>query len=150
VDAPPRIEGPRAPRPAGIGRRLAAIAYDLLLLLGVLFAATAVFLPLAGGEARPPRDPAYDAYLLLVSFGYFGGFWVLGGQTLGMRAWGIRVVDEATGGRVGWKQAVVRFLGALLSWTVFGAGFLWCLVDRRDRGWHDLLSGTALVVDEPS
>ena len=27
-----------------------------------------------------------------------------------------------------------------------GLGYLWCLVDRRNRYWHDYLSGTELIL----
>jgi len=28
---------------------------------------------------------------------------------------------------------------------VLGVGFVWCLFDRRKRGWHDLAAGSVLV-----
>ena len=49
-------------------------------------------------------------YLLSVCFGYFGGFWVHGGQTLGMKAWRIKVI-RLDGSRLGWIAALKRFSG---------------------------------------
>ena len=43
------------PAPAGLLRRLGGMLYDGLLLLAVLMIATALFLPLTGGEAINPR-----------------------------------------------------------------------------------------------
>ena len=77
-------------RPAGLFRRLGAAVYDSLLVLATLFAATAVVLPLTGGEAVPAGTIWYPAYLIGVSYVYFAGFWIYGGQTLGMRAWKLR------------------------------------------------------------
>lgn len=132
--------------PPGLARRLAVMCYDGLLLFAVLFAATAVILPLTGGEAVAPNDPLYSGYLLAVSFAYFGWFWTHGGQTLGMRAWGVRVVD-GSGRPPGWRRGLLRFVAALLSWLPLGLGFLWVIVDGRKRAWHDRLSGTRLVCE---
>ena len=134
------------PTPPGLARRLAAIAYDVLLLVAVLFAATAVLLPFTGGEAIRPHQTLYTAYLLAVSFAYFGWFWTHGGQTLGMRSWHLRLVGTGGNG-VSWQQALVRFASACLSWLAFGVGFLWLLVDPERLTWHDRLSGTTIVDD---
>ena len=127
----------------GLPRRLAAAAYDAFLLFAVLFAATALLLPFTGGQAISPGNPAYLLYLLAVSYSYFGWFWRHGGQTLGMRAWHIRV-RALRGGPVSWEQGAVRFLVAILSWAAGGAGFLWTCVDAERRAWHDRLSRTVL------
>src|SRR5690554_4263260 len=80
--------------PAGLMRRLAAIGYDCLLLLGLEMIAAAVWLPAFGDQpaAEHPLYRLYQAYLLLVAFAFFIGFWLKGGQTLGMRAWHIRLI----------------------------------------------------------
>ncbi|MDX1432080.1 MAG: RDD family protein [Gammaproteobacteria bacterium] len=128
----------------GLGRRLAAIAYDSLLVAALLFAATALVLPLTGGEAVRPNHPLYTAYLLAVMAGYFGWCWTHGGQTLGMRAWHLRVVGLA-GEPIGWRRALARFAAAALSLAPFAAGFAWAMVDSERLAWHDRLSGTRLV-----
>jgi uncharacterized RDD family membrane protein YckC len=131
--------------PAGLIRRLAAIAYDTLLLVAVLFIATTLVLPLTGGEAMPRGNPYYSAYLFFVCFLFFGWFWTHGGQTLGMRAWKIRV-QQTDGDDITWLQALVRFLAAVVSWLALGMGFLWMLVDQDRMTWHDRFSDTVLVV----
>ncbi len=130
-------------RPVGLPRRLAAAAYDTLPLFALLFVATALLLPFTGGEAVAPGNPVHLLYLLVVAYLYFGWFWTHGGQTLGMRAWHIRV-RAISGGAVTWKGAALRFLAALLSWAACGAGFLRAAFDAERRTWHDLLSRTVL------
>jgi uncharacterized RDD family membrane protein YckC len=137
------------PTRPGLLRRLAAIFYDSLLLFALALVVTAALLPLTGGEAIRPGQPAYRILLCLVGFVFFAGFWVHGGQTLGMRAWRLRVV-RADGGRLRWRDALARFAAALLSWLVCGLGFLWVLVDRDGLAWHDRLSGTRLVLAQDS
>ena len=127
----------------GLLRRLAAVAYDAFLLFALLFVATALLLPFSGGQAISSSNGLYPLYLLAVSYLYFTWCWTHGGQTIGMRAWHIRV-RAARGAPVAWKEATVRYLAALLSWAACGAGFLWSAVDRERRTWHDRLSRTTL------
>jgi uncharacterized RDD family membrane protein YckC len=136
---------PPAPRP-GLMRRLCAIFYDCVLLFGVLYGASFPLLIASGGEALPPGNPYYQAYLLAVIYLYFTVFWTRGGQTLGMKAWRLRLVNS-DGNRPDWRQASVRFAGALLSWAFLGLGFFWILFDSQRRAWHDRLSETVLVRD---
>jgi uncharacterized RDD family membrane protein YckC len=103
---------------------------------------------LSGGRLAASDRPAwlghaYRAALFLGCYGFFAWFWMHGGQTLGMRAWRIRLVS-ATGQPVSFRQTVVRFAGAWLSAIVLGGGYLWVLVDRDRCSWHDRLSGTRL------
>ncbi|WP_020563695.1 RDD family protein [Methylosarcina fibrata] len=130
----------------GFLRRLAAIVYDLFLLLALLFAATLIVLPLNNGEAFSSTQYFYPLYLLAVSFLFYAWFWTHGGQTLGMRAWKIKVLtcDRKP---IGWSQACLRFAAALLSVAACGLGFVWILIDPHRRAWHDRLSGTALFFD---
>ena len=130
----------------GFLRRLAAILYDLLLLIAVLCVATALLLPLNAGEAFTARQFFFPLYLLLVSFFFYAWFWTHGGQTLGLRAWKIKVLtlDRKP---ISWKQALLRFMVAIPSWGFCGLGFLWILFDKNQRSWHDHLSKTAVFFD---
>jgi len=127
---------------------MAAIAYDFILLLAVLFFATALLLPFNHGEAFSSEQFFYPLYLLLVSFLFYGWFWTHGGQTLGLRAWKIAVLtlDQQP---ISWRQAALRFCCALLSWAAFGLGFFWIIFDKNRYGWHDHLSKTAVFFNSP-
>jgi uncharacterized RDD family membrane protein YckC len=61
-----------------------------------------------------------------------------------MLAWRVRLVRSGDGGRIGWKQALIRYIAALFSWVAAGAGFWWSLYDPEKRTWHDRLSRTEL------
>jgi uncharacterized RDD family membrane protein YckC len=129
----------------GLLRRLAAILYDTLLLLAVLFIASALWLIPTGGEATTGFDPFRTLYLLLIMFAFFAWFWSHGGQTLGMRAWRIRLQNRNPGPVTLW-QLMLRFIVAFFSWGVFGLGFIWSLFDKEQLTWHDRFSMTELVV----
>ncbi|MGZ4957751.1 MAG: RDD family protein [Methylomonas sp.] len=128
----------------GFLRRMTALCYDALLLLAVLFFATALALPFNAGQAFSSGQYFYPLYLLTISFMFYGWFWTHGGQTLGLRAWKIKVCAQ-DGGVIGWPQAGLRFLAAALSWACFGLGFLWCLLDKNGFCWHDYLSKTRIA-----
>jgi uncharacterized RDD family membrane protein YckC len=136
----------------GLLRRLAAIGYDSLL-LAALYVLVSALVVLPAGMLFGVPEPAGDALvrlllqllLILVTLGFFVGFWLHGGQTLGMRAWRIRVV-RADGHPLHAGNALLRALGALLSLAPLGLGFLWMLVDRERLTWHDRISATRLVL----
>lgn len=122
--------------------------YDTLLLFGLWFVATALLLAFRQGAAVRPGQWGYSLYLLGVSYVFFGWFWTHGGQTLGMRAWKLRLC-AANGGPVSWRQAGLRFTTALLSLGLFGLGFCWALLDREKRCWHDWASNTRMIWEKP-
>lgn len=129
----------------GLLRRLAAIAYDALLVAALLFLTTIPFIALRGGEAVEIGDNAiYRAVLALVVYAFFVGFWTRPGRTLGMQSWGLQL-ETTDGQRPSIGRASVRFLAALLSWAPAGLGFLWQLWDPDRLTWHDRISGTRIV-----
>ena len=139
-----------ASAPAGLLRRLGAMLYDGLLLLALLMVATALFLPLTGGEAlnaqaHPVLELVYQAALVLLILGFFGLFWTRRGQTLGMASWRLRVERE-DGRLLTWGDTTRRLAWALLSLLPLGLGFVWILFDPGRRAWHDRLSRTRVVV----
>ncbi len=157
---------------AGPFRRFAALVYDSLLLLAVLFLGTLVVLPLSGGEAitldgSGPWEYVYRIYVLLLILGFFGLPWTRRGQTLGMMSWKIRLV-LADGGSVSWQRAALRLaigvviVAAALSglWLARGDGgalpaaalsgpalvnYLWMAFDGQSRTLQDVLSATRVV-----
>jgi uncharacterized RDD family membrane protein YckC len=132
--------------PPGLLRRLGAMAYDLLLLIALLMMLSYPYVWLTGG-AKPGLlvKTLYQIYLLSICFLFYGGFWVRGGQTLGMRTWRIKLVRN-DGGPITWTIALKRFASALLSLLCLGLGFLWVLYDRDKLAWHDRWSGTRLIL----
>lgn len=70
---------------------------------------------------------AFGVYILLCLTAFFSYFWVRGGQTIGMRAWRLRVVGQNSD-KISIKQAVIRFYVSLA-----GLGNLWVLVDFKNR-----------------
>ena len=146
-------------RPAPLWRRLAAIAYDLLVLLAILMTLTIALILVRGGAAIGPGSVWFQALLLATWWLYFVWCWTHGGQTVGMRAWRLVVEADDAGtakvagtapapadrhARIGIGRASLRFVAAGLSTAALGLGFLASLADPQRRAWHDRLSLTRL------
>lgn len=135
-------------QPPGLLRRLAAIGYDALIVAALLIGATAAMLPFSKGESIAAGTLWYQLVLGAIVLLYFSASWWRSGQTIGMLAWRLRL-QTADGARASFAQCLIRAMAAVISGLAVGLGFLWVLIDRRARGWHDLLSRTQLVYDRP-
>jgi uncharacterized RDD family membrane protein YckC len=138
---------------AAIWRRFAAITYDAFLLAALWMTATMAMTLVA------PDQPILSRLVLFgVGFAFFGWFWTHGGQTLGMRAWRLRVA-RLDGAPLRAATALLRYMAGLLpivaalyaiarvGWIgapIALAGFVPCFFDRRKRALHDLIAGTEL------
>ena len=87
--------------------------------------------------------------IIAVSILYFPWFWVQSGQTPGMSLMKIKVVRDDDGGPVTWGPAILRWIGFWVSTFVFYIGFIWIFIDKRRRGWMDLLGGTVVIAAPP-
>ena len=156
----------------GLGRRLASMLYEGLLLFAVAFFATWTFQFAAGTvQLEGWRRSLLQAFLLAVFAAYFLWCWLRGGQTLAMKAWRIRLVAPGRS-RLPPRLALLRFVYAALlvgvflttiaaafqhrdPWLAFatfavsGIGLGWALVDRDRQFLHDRLAGTRLELVEP-
>ena len=127
--------------PATLVKQLAAMVYDSLLIIAILFVATAIALVFNGGNAIE-SSPAFNLYLILIIFIFYSWFWHKSGQTLGMQVWKIRIVSDF-GGNPSWPVCFLRLVFALLSIACLGLGYWWRLF--KPYTWHDRLSQTRIV-----
>ncbi len=131
-DAAPE-KGPSGPR-AGFWRRFAASFVDGLLvsLVTAPFAAIDVAAYYAVGFI------GQAVYYTLMEGGSRG-------QTLGKMALGIRVIDLARGGPIGYGRGFIRWIGRFVSAIVLLLGYLWMLWDGEKQTWHDKMAGSVVV-----
>jgi len=69
--------------------------------------------------------------------------------TLGQRALGLRVTDEA-GARISFGRAAGRHLASYLSYMLLGIGILMILFTDRKQALHDRLAGTLVLRGAPN
>ncbi len=117
--------------------------YDSLLLFSVLLFATGMALLVTRGTLDY-HNPFFRTYLFLICFLFYAWFWTHGGQTLGMRAWHLRV-QRFDGSPITLWQALLRFLSAIPAWALLGLGYLWMLVDKNRLALHDRFSESVIV-----
>ena len=129
---------------ASLRTRLAAMVYELLLVLAVLFVASFVFIRLSGDAQSGWKHVAYQFFLLGVLFAYFSTFWLRSGQTLAMKTWRIKLVDR-DGALITLPRAALRFVLALLGLTLGGLSIFWALFDADRQFLHDRLAKTRLI-----
>ncbi len=123
---------------ASLGKRLASILYETLLVLALLFVADYVFIALT--QNIHPAHRWLQWWLLGVMAVYFSWSWSHG-QTLAMKTWRIRVIRQ-DGHALSVGQALLRFS---LACSLLGISQLWVLIDREHLFLHDRLAGTRLV-----
>lgn len=158
--------------PPGLMRRLASFTYEGALLFGVVFVAGWLYSTLTQQRHALQGQHGLQAFLFLILGIYFSWFWSRGGQTLAMRAWHLRVVDQHGQPLTQWR-ALLRFLLAWL-WFLPALASVWLMGDERSLGsifgamaagiaaylliarlhpqrqfLHDVLSGTRLVTHRP-
>ncbi len=155
TESPAAESRPTSQRPAasaafeisGPVRRITAAFVDHVILLSidvvvVYFTFQIAGLPFSAWRAIPLVPLAL--FLMMVKGSYFCVFTMLGGQTVGKMATGIRVVDE-NDRDVEPSRAVQRTLAALASVATVGIGFAPVLFAGDRRTLHDRVAGTRVV-----
>ena len=122
---------------ASFGQRLAAALLDGLIFFVVSFGLQQVLEP---GLAQVIVTVAGLVYYIALEGSDSG-------QTLGKKMLGIRVVDLAGAGPIGYGRATVRYFGRILSAIPLLLGYFWMLWDDQKQTWHDKFA-TSMVVPE--
>ena len=165
---PPEVDAPLA-------RRVAALAYELLLYAALVLVVGFLTIPLL--PSAPPGAPGLRAldlparalsFALVFAAGaiYYVMSWTGGRRTLPMKTWHLHVV-RVDGRNIDRRTALIRYLAAWIGPALalglyvalrpFGLGahalwlvalnFLWALVDPARRFLHDRVAGTRIVRD---
>lgn len=118
--------------------------YDTLIVMAILIIGTVFSLFLTQGKPIPPHTFYYQFFLTGLWASFFIGFWSRGGQTIGLRAWHLKVVtwDDQN---LSFKQAAIRLLLATLLILLGGIGLVWSLFDKQGLTLYDRLSKTKLI-----
>ena len=144
---------------AGFWRRFASLIYDTLVIIAFAMLTTVLYLLavqglisldlLSIGDAEDvsafiQNSPLLYGFrsvlLVIVSVSFFSYFWAKSGQTIGMRAWRLKV-QTLDGRLISWHQGAIRAITALL-----GLGNLVVLVDfKNKRALQDYIAKTEVI-----
>jgi uncharacterized RDD family membrane protein YckC len=137
---------------AGVASRTAAVVIDIIVVvLSYWLTVSMCTLVWAVINLDNPEFPSFDnttwgwTYLGWGIF-YIWACWSLFGKTPGKAVLGVRILTK-NGQKLGPGRAFLRLIGYAVSMLFFFAGFWWILINRRRRGWSDIIAGTCVVYD---
>ena len=133
--------------PAGLGRRFGAMLYDALLLVAIWLITLFIMVTVNSGEAV--IGGIIQSVLFLEPYAFFAFFWIRDGQTLGMRAWRLRLYSNRPT-RLTLNQVTMRCVGAMLGIVTLGLGYFWMYFDADRRTWPDIFSDSHVMYDPTS
>lgn len=128
----------------GLRRRLVCILYEGLVVFSILLIGFLMPQIVLSGFGWTLSAKALWLHVFLLLMAYFVWCWLNGGQTLPMKTWKLRVVDESNR-PLRPLQAVLRYLVAWPSILLFGIGIFWALVDKDKQFLHDRIAGTRIT-----
>jgi len=124
-------------------RQLAAFIYDIFPILGILLVTSLIIILVRKGAEVEPNTLWFQLLLSAEVFLYYTYSWKNGGQTLGMRAWKIKI--QPNGHDSSWWLLSIRFFAGVLSTACLGLGIWWQYIDVKNRSWMDLVSQSRVV-----
>lgn len=139
---------------ASLWRRLFALVYDIFPLFGISCGVVALSIGIVALFGLYEFDQNFQNIipsllltpLLIASWlAFYIGFWRYKQQTVGMLAWRIKL-RGCNGSSPNNSQLLTRAIVALLSFGCFGLGYLWMLIDPKNRTWHDIASNTEVIL----
>lgn len=149
---------------ASLGKRLLAMVYDLILVFALVFCAAMLFFALAKEISPTNNIPINEvqtdqvvheiapielgnaiwlfwAYCLSVGIGFYIFFWKRNQQTLGMRAWKLKL-ENRENKTISFKQLLIRCFVSIVSFLSCGAGYLYMFFNPERNTLHDKISKT--------
>lgn len=128
---------------ASLKRRLACLLYEFLVVFSILLIGFLLPQIVLSGFGMQVGGRLLLAHIVVLLMVYFIWCWLNGGQTLPMKTWKIRIINQ-DGSRIRPAQALLRYLAAWPS-TLLIVGLLWAFVDRDQQFLHDRIAGTRLI-----
>lgn len=97
-----------------------------------------------------------NTFLWIIIFSILSGFLIEAiitpllisefGGSLGKIITGIEIVSTSGERLSYWKAFFRNYIGYIISGIFFSLGFIWILIDKDHRGWHDLMSDTYVKI----
>ena len=120
-------------------RRLLALLTDLSLFVALALALS----PLLPNSRSWPAVASLAGFVIVVSYYYFVGTWLLWGKTIGGTIFDVKVI-AAGNDAMALKRTTLRWFGVFLSLITGGIGFALALLPSR-LSLPDRISGTRCV-----
>jgi uncharacterized RDD family membrane protein YckC len=125
-------------------KRLLACVYELLILVALWMLVIWLYMFFFGLISNEFKRFCLQFLLWLSAGVYLVLSWHKLGQTLAMRAWKLKIVNE-DGSMLSLKQAGLRYIVACMLAMLFGLTFIWAFVDKQKLFLHDRLLATRCI-----
>lgn len=140
--------------PSPVWRRIAALVYDTLILLALSFLYGATITTIAVQQGSTPQEyqPMFQTPLFLMGWvlcllSFYCWFWHKSGQTLGMRTWRLKLIqDKKSAQTPTWGQCLLRSLISPPAILLFGLGYWYSLINKDKNSLQDKLTKTRVII----
>ena len=137
---------------SALWKRLFSTLYDALILCALSLAyfglATAFSTLLLGQNPDEFKPNASGVWVqigwIVTILGFYCYFWLKIGQTVAMKAWKLKVVND-DGAPLSLRTCLLRCVLGFIGLACFGLGYLWAIVDRDKKALHDRLTRTSVI-----
>ena len=131
---------------AGFWRRILALFYDSLLLVGIIIGFLLIITFLFDKSFETPFERLFlQISYLVIGFLFFTYFWkVYNGQTLGMQVWKIKIVGDSNEDLT-IKNLLKRCFYGFLFNICFGVNYFYIFLNKEKKSLNDIWSNTKVI-----
>ncbi|WP_026802745.1 RDD family protein [Aliarcobacter lanthieri] len=129
-----------------LGKRLKAFLIDLFLVTTPIFYIVIYFI-MGGGDGFAQNRLLGWGIILIVVFLILISLWLTKGQTPGLKAYELKLVDRTTKQRMNFYQAFIRYISTLFS-IILILPLFYPFFDKDRKTVQDILSGTIIIDEE--
>ena len=132
--------------PAGFLRRLLALFYDGILIIGIYMSFIILITYLNGKALESDLEKIFlQLSFVIITLGFFCYFWkVNSGQTLGMQVWKIRLISE-DGANIKIKTMILRSFYSIFFTILLFSNFVYMFFNKEKKTLGDKLSKTEII-----
>jgi len=123
------------------------IAIVDMLVIAMSSAPFMILISTGAGFGNPRSRISAAVIAVIMTFFYLVLTQALCGKTFGMMLTNTRVVNADTFESVSPGRALARTFGYFFALAPMAIGFVWALINKKHRGWHDMISGTLVARD---
>ena len=140
------MNNPSAKTPAGIFRRLLAVFYDSILIVGIYMSFVILITYLNGKALESDIEKIFlQLSFVIIAIGFFCYFWkVNNGQTLGMQVWKIRLISEDEA-NIKIKTMILRSFYSIFFTILLFSNFVYMFFNKEKKTLGDKLSKTEII-----
>ena len=129
-----------------ISKRFRAFLTDLFLITTPILYIV-IYLILDGGDSFSQNRTLGWSIILISTFFILAIFWLKNGQTPGLKAYDLKLVDNKTKARVSILQIIIRYFVTLFS-IVLIAPLFFAFFNKERKTVQDILSNTVIINEE--